>query len=292
VEGRSVRERFNGSRVGARSLVEVQGSVTSNLKCPSDPPLDQQSSISNQRVDPLVLPPKYLKAAITYQGIQRIERYPVPDAALREAILNALVHRNYSVGAPVQIRVQEDRLKIWNPCVLPDGWTVKNLLGAHASTPFNPAIANVFFRSGEIETWGRGIERIFAACRDAGTPNPRLRLEPNGLWLEFPYAAEYLKAMPATGGQVIAEATAPVTAPVTEFVAKLLNLLGQQEPLGNEDVRLAFSLKSRRRLRETYLVPALAAALIERTHPDKPSSRFQKYRLTAQGRAWLAQHHR
>lgn len=63
---------------------------------------------------------KYLKAAITYQGIQRIERYPVPDAALREAILNALVHRDYAVGAPVQIRVYEDRLKIWNPAVLPD----------------------------------------------------------------------------------------------------------------------------------------------------------------------------
>ena len=48
---------------------------------------------------------KYLKAAITYEGIQRIERYPVPDVALREAILNALVHRDYAVGAPVQIRV-------------------------------------------------------------------------------------------------------------------------------------------------------------------------------------------
>jgi ATP-dependent DNA helicase RecG len=55
---------------------------------------------------------KYLKAAITYQGIQRIERYPVPNAALREAILNALVHRDYAVGAPVQIRVYEDKLKI------------------------------------------------------------------------------------------------------------------------------------------------------------------------------------
>lgn len=100
---------------------------------------------------------KYLKAAITYQGLQRIERYPVPDAALREAVLNALVHRDYAIGAPVQIRVYEDRLRIWNPAVLPDGWTVKTLLGTHSSTPFNPSIAHVFFRSGEIETWGRGI---------------------------------------------------------------------------------------------------------------------------------------
>jgi hypothetical protein len=51
---------------------------------------------------------KYLKAAIHYEGIQRIERFPVPRAALREALLNALVHRDYAVGAPVQIRVYQD----------------------------------------------------------------------------------------------------------------------------------------------------------------------------------------
>lgn len=149
---------------------------------------------------------KYLKAAITYQGIQRIERYPVPDAALREAILNALVHRDYAIGAPVQIRVHDDRLRIWNPAVLPEGWTVKNLLAAHASTPFNPAIANVFFRSGEIETWGRGIERIFAACKAAGIPKPVLDFDGTGLAIEFRYAPEYLKAVAASeevaGGEV------------------------------------------------------------------------------------------
>lgn len=73
---------------------------------------------------------------------------PVPRAALREALLNALVHRDYAVGAPVQIRVYADRLKIWNPAVLPEGWTLAKLLGEHASQPFNPAVANVFFRAG------------------------------------------------------------------------------------------------------------------------------------------------
>lgn len=141
---------------------------------------------------------KYLKAAITYQGIQRIERYPVPDAALREAILNALVHRDYAVGAPVQIRVYEDRLKIWNPAVLPDGWTVENLLVDHASTPYNPALANAFFRAGEIETWGRGIQRIFELCQNAGAPAPIIDYKPNDLWIEFPFAPGYLRAIATT----------------------------------------------------------------------------------------------
>lgn len=122
---------------------------------------------------------KYLKAVISYDGIVRVETFPVPRAALREALLNTLVHRDYAVSAPVQIRVYENRLRIWNPAVLPEGWTLETLLGAHSSSPYNPAIANAFFRAGEIEAWGRGVERIFAACAAAGTPKPMLRYHPS-----------------------------------------------------------------------------------------------------------------
>ena len=235
---------------------------------------------------------KYLKAAITYQGIQRIERYPVPDPALREAVLNALVHRDYATGAPVQIRVYENRLSIWNPCVLPDGWTVKNLLAPHASTPFNPAIANVFFRSGEIETWGRGIQRIFAACKAAGSPRPLLAFDGTGLTLEFRYSPEYLKAMVAavtpTTGPVTGEVTPQVTAQVTAQVETLLRAITGE--ISREEIQRHLQLLHRESFRLLYLHPALAAGLIERTLPDKPNSRLQKYRLTPKGRAWLAQH--
>jgi ATP-dependent DNA helicase RecG len=149
---------------------------------------------------------KYLKAAIRYEGIQRIEYFPVPDAALREALLNALVHRDYAVAAPVQIRVYEDRLAIWNPAVLPEGWGLEDLLGEHASLPYNPNVANAFFRAGEIEAWGRGIQRIFQACRDAGTPKPRVRLAGHDLWLEFNFARAYLQAVSPKSGEPSTEA--------------------------------------------------------------------------------------
>jgi ATP-dependent DNA helicase RecG len=142
---------------------------------------------------------KYLKAAIRYEGIQRIEEFPVPDAALREALLNALVHRDYGVPAPVQIRVYEDRLAIWNPAVLPEGWALDDLLREHASLPYNPNLANAFFRAGEIEAWGRGIQRIFQACRDAGTPEPKIRLTGHDLWLEFDFSSDYLQAVNPKG---------------------------------------------------------------------------------------------
>lgn len=132
---------------------------------------------------------KYLKAGISYVGIQRVESLPVPEDALREAVLNAIIHKDYSVGTPVQISVYADKLMLWNPCELPPDWTVARLKAKHPSHPFNPGIANVFFRAGQIEIWGRGIERIFSACATAGTPQPALRCEQNGLWVDFEFGA-------------------------------------------------------------------------------------------------------
>jgi len=160
---------------------------------------------------------KYLKAGITYEGVQRVERFPVPRAALREALLNALVHRDYAVGAPVQIRVYEDRLKLWNPAVLPEGWTLAKLLGEHASQPFNPIVANAFFRAGEIEAWGRGIHRIFSACRAGGSPEPIVQLDGHDLWLEFPYDPSYralVRSSEAGKPSEASENKTPVETPV------------------------------------------------------------------------------
>lgn len=128
---------------------------------------------------------KYLKAGISYRGIQRIESLPVPEAALREVVLNAVIHKDYGSTTPIQISVYPDKLMLWNPGELPHDWTMAKLKGKHPSEPFNPDIANAFFRAGKIEAWGRGIERVFDACRAAGTPAPELRHEHGGLWVEF-----------------------------------------------------------------------------------------------------------
>jgi ATP-dependent DNA helicase RecG len=133
----------------------------------------------------MLLQTKYLKAWISYEGLQRIESFAVPDAALREALLNAVVHKDYAVPVPIQISVYPEKLMIWNPGQLPQDWTLSKLLGKHASLPFNPEVANAFFRAGWIESWGRGIERIQLACQQAGTPAPELSLDHGGLWVTF-----------------------------------------------------------------------------------------------------------
>jgi ATP-dependent DNA helicase RecG len=158
-----------------------------------------------------VLLTKYLKAGISYQGIQRVETLPVPEPALREAVLNAIIHKDYATGAPIQISVYADKLMIWNPGHLPPRWTVAKLKGKHSSQPFNPDIANAFFRAGQIEAWGRGIERILEACRLAGFAEPKIEYEATGLWISFQFP-------PAEKVETLVEK--PVQTPVQTRVKK------------------------------------------------------------------------
>ena len=115
---------------------------------------------------------KYLRAKITYEGIHRVERYPFPYEAVREALLNAVVHKDYTSGIPIQVSIYDDKLYISNDGRLPETWTLEEFLGKHRSKPFNPLIAHVFYLAGYIESWGRGIEKIFEACKTDGIYQP------------------------------------------------------------------------------------------------------------------------
>lgn len=134
-----------------------------------------------------LLTTKYMQALISYEGIQRIETLPIPREALREALLNAVVHKAYESLTPIQIAVYDNKLEIFNCGYLPENWTIENLLGSHRSRPYNPDIANAFFRAGEIETWGRGIERIINGCLDAGCPEPTFQCGNGEMWTVFHY---------------------------------------------------------------------------------------------------------
>jgi len=141
---------------------------------------------------------KYIKALISYEGISRVETYEYPKEAIREALLNAVAHKDYSAGAPIQIKVFKDRIMIWNDGQLPDNWTVSNLLNKHASKPYNPDIANTLFRSGYIESWGRGIEKMMNYCLEAGIPTPNYSFEGSNFLVEFRkdiYNEEYLTSL-------------------------------------------------------------------------------------------------
>lgn len=117
---------------------------------------------------------KFLTKAIDFEGMHRIEKGEYPVAAIREMLLNALVHRNY-LGAPIQIRVYEDKISIWNEGTLPDGLTLDALKRSHSSRPRNPIIADVCFKGGYIDAWGRGTIKIIDTCKQADLPEPEMK---------------------------------------------------------------------------------------------------------------------
>lgn len=107
---------------------------------------------------------KYGSATISFEKGVRVETFAFPKAAIREALLNAIAHKDYSSGIAIQISVYENKIIFYNAGQLPDQWTVEKLKVKHPSKPFNPDIANTLFRAGYIESWGSGTIKMIAAC--------------------------------------------------------------------------------------------------------------------------------
>ena len=128
---------------------------------------------------------KYTKAMISYDGLTRVETYEYPKDALREALLNAVAHKDYTGPYPIQISVYPDKIMIWNYGQLPESWTIEDLLNKHSSQPRNPDIATAFFRSGYVESWGRGMDKMRNLCLEAKIPLPQLSCKGNDFWTVF-----------------------------------------------------------------------------------------------------------
>lgn len=128
---------------------------------------------------------KYTKALISYEGLTRVETYEYPKDALREAVLNAVAHKDYTGPYPIQISVYPDKIMIWNYGRLPENWTVEDLLDKHSSQPRNPDIATAFFRSGYVESWGRGMDKMKNLCLEAKIPVPQFSCKGNDFWTVF-----------------------------------------------------------------------------------------------------------
>ncbi len=123
---------------------------------------------------------KYLVSPIRYEGMQRIEELEIPEKALREIIYNAIVHKDYT-GSPIQMRVYDDCVKIWNYGLLPEGITPESLMTEHPSLPRNKNLAYAFFRAGFIESWGRGFKKIREELSLVNMPMPEIKEDCGGV---------------------------------------------------------------------------------------------------------------
>ena len=178
---------------------------------------------------------KYLKAIISYQGVNRIEAYSYPEAAIREALLNAITHKDYSSGNPIQISVYENKIIFWNSGRLPDDWTTKRLMQKHPSIPFNPDIAGAFFRAGLIETWGRGTLKIVDECKLANLPAPSFEKDENGVTVIFKQRKATQKSSEKTTQKTTQETTQKTADKILETIKTNPNYSRVQiaESIGN-----------------------------------------------------------
>lgn len=116
---------------------------------------------------------KHSTHGATIGRVRRKERWNLPPLAVREALINAVAHADYSQrGAPIRVSIFDDRLEIENPGLLPSGLTIEDLERG-VSKLRNRVIGRVFHALGLIEQWGSGVQRMIAACREAGLPPPR-----------------------------------------------------------------------------------------------------------------------
>ena len=124
---------------------------------------------------------KFFTRAISFEGMQRIEKGEYPVAALREMLLNALVHRNYLGSSVVQMRMFDNYFNIWNEGELPAGISLDSLKRQHPSRPRNLLIADVCFKGGYIDAWGSGTLKIISTCKEAGLPDPEIIEQDGGI---------------------------------------------------------------------------------------------------------------
>lgn len=220
--------------------------------------------------------------------IFREDRFPVPLEAFREILLNAVMHRDYSdYSGYVAIVVFDDRIEIRSCGRLPTGITVEKLSGKHDSKPVNPLIAGAFHRTGAVEVWGRGTNRVIAACEKHGAAPPIFEETQGFVHVTFkapmvPTAAEGLEGTARPESQ---PESRPESQPES-LERRVLDLL-RREPLGK--AALSAHLGQRRVSGQLNKVirSLMDRGLIAYTLPDKPNSRMQQYRTTATGLAML-----
>lgn len=132
-----------------------------------------------------LLKSKYLTAPITYKGLDRIENLEIPEDALRELIFNSIIHKDY-MGVHIQLKVFNDYLWLWNQGELPESLAIEDLMLSHTSHPRNRNIANVFYKAGFIESWGRGIGKVTRSFKDVGLSIPKFECAFAGVLVTIP----------------------------------------------------------------------------------------------------------
>ena len=211
----------------------------------------------------------------TIGEIYREDRWEYPLEAVREALINAVIHRDYSIlGSDIKVAIFDDMLEITSPGPLPDNLPPE-ALGSGRSEIRNRTLAPIFKDLKMIEAWGTGIQKMH--IENEKYPEIELNIKE----IDNAFQIQFIKEI---SKDIAMDDTMDVAMDVTMDVEWLKKLKGE---MNRAELQSVLKLKNDDHFRKAYLVPAMEAGLIEMTHPDKPRSVKQKYRLTSFGRKIL-----
>ena len=181
---------------------------------------------------------KHINVKFEIKGIERKDTWDYPIPVIREACINALIHRNYMDPAEIQIKIYDDHIWFWNPGRLPEGITVEMLKTEHYSKPRNKSIAMVFYYAGLIERWGTGTRRMVELCRGQGLPEPEYKEYGDGFSVTFfkdIYSEEQLRRLELSERQIKAVLYVKERGRITN--AEYQKIAGVKKRQATEDLR-------------------------------------------------------
>lgn len=144
----------------------------------------------------------------------------------REILLNSINHKQYEENNPIQISIYDDKMYVWNDGKFPDEIAKQDLFKKHYSKPYNPLIAQTFFKAGFIESWGRGFEKIKKECEEYGSPLPEVEIKNSGVMVKCVPSKVYMELLDKMKGKND-PVNDPVNGPVNldEIERKILEII-------------------------------------------------------------------
>ncbi len=224
---------------------------------------------------------KHAMRGADFSELRRRDVWSIPLTILREAVINSVVHADYSQrGAPIRVSFFDDRIEIENPGILLPGLTVEDMLQG-VSKIRNHVIARVFRELDLIEQWGSGVSRMFKEAEALGLPEPEI--------FEVGMRVRFIVNLAES---IEVETTGSVTdevelRPESPLAAKVLVLLMENDA-GKAELASGLGHKTVSGELKKQIKNLLELDYIEMTIPDKPRSSKQKYRLTAKGKTFIA----
>ena len=225
---------------------------------------------------------KHAMCGADLSQLRRRDVWSIPLAILREAVINAVVHADYSQkGAPIRVSFFDDRIEIENPGILLPGLTVEDILQG-VSRLRNRVIARVFKELGLIEQWGSGIRRMFDEAEKLGLPSPGIE----EIGMRYRFTVFLPMPIPIAGSEkeITSHSKSGLESGLESGTSRRVLLALSSIPLPRSEIARKLGLERVSGSINRAINELQEKKLIEMTIPDKPNSRLQKYRLTGKGK--------